>query len=178
MLWEHEVLGSNPGAPIDCDRVRGAQVTSRSMPLRTLVVLALVICAVAGVVTAIADKGKGEPATAAEAAKAAPTKKKAVAKSSFHGRTVYVTMRGLAFHPKTIHLRIGDRVIWRNRDNVGHNVTTQEDPAGVNLVGLASPTINPGGAYSYVAHYAGNALYVCTIHPTTMKARIIVARRS
>ena len=73
-------------------------------------------------------------------------------------------------------MRIGDRVVWRNRDNVDHNVTTQEDPAGVNLVGLASPTIKPGGAYAYVAHYAGNATYVCTIHPTTMKARIVVTQ--
>jgi plastocyanin len=148
------------------------------MPLRNLVVIALVICAIAGVITAIADKGKGEPATAAEAAKAAPVKKSPQPSKTFRGRTVYVTMRGLAFRPTTIHLRIGDRVIWRNRDNVGHNVTTQEDPAGVNLVGLASPTIKPGGAYSYVAHYAGNALYVCTIHPTTMQAHIIVTRRS
>jgi plastocyanin len=135
---------------------------------------------VAGVITAIADKGKGEPATAAEAKKAAPApaKKQPTAKNAFHGRTVYVTMKGLAFSPKTIHIRIGDRVVWRNRDNVGHNVTTQEDPSGVNLVGLASPTIKPGGAYAYVAHYAGNALYVCTIHPTTMNARIVVTKPS
>jgi plastocyanin len=148
------------------------------MPLRNLVIVALLICAFAGVVTAIADKGKDEPATAAAAAKAAPAKKKQAAKPAFHGRTVYVTMKDLAFSPKTIRLRIGDRVVWRNRDNVGHNVTTQEDPAGVNLVGLASGTIRPGAAYAYVAHYAGNALYVCTIHPTTMKAHIIVSRRA
>jgi plastocyanin len=148
------------------------------MPLRNLVVVALLICAFAGVVTAIADKGKDEPATAAAAAKATPVKKKQAAKPAFHGRTVYVTMKDLAFAPKTIRLRVGDRVVWRNRDNVGHNVTTQEDPAGVNLVGLASGTIRPGAAYAYVAHYAGNALYVCTIHPTTMKAHIIVSRRA
>jgi len=148
------------------------------MPLRNLVIVALLICAFAGVVTAIADKGKAEPATAAAAAKAAPVKKKPVARKAFHGRTVYVTMKGLAFAPTTIRMRVGDRVVWRNRDNVGHNVTTQEDPAGANLVGLASPTIKPGGAYAYVAHYAGDALYVCTIHPTTMKAHIVVARQS
>jgi plastocyanin len=149
------------------------------MPLRNLVVVALLICAFAGVVTAIADKGKDEPATAAEVAKAAPaTKKQPVAKKAFHGRTVYVTMKELAFAPRTIRLRVGDRVVWRNRDNVGHNVTTQEDPAGANLVGLASPTIKPGAAYAYVAHYAGDALYVCTIHPTTMKAHIVVSRQS
>jgi plastocyanin len=150
------------------------------MPLRNLVVAALLICAFAGVITAIADKGKGEPATAAEAAKAAPVKKKPqpAAKRAFHGRTVYVTIRRLAFTPRTIHLRAGDRVIWRNRDNVGHNVTTQEDPAGTNLVDLTSPTINPGGAYAYVSRYVGKALYVCTIHPTTMKGHIVVSRQS
>jgi plastocyanin len=146
------------------------------MPLRNLVVVALVICAVAGVITAIADKGRG--GDGASVAKAAPVKKKAAAKPAFHGRTVYVTMRKLRFAPRTIHIRVGDRVVWRNRDNVGHNVTTQEDAAGVNLVDLASPTIQPGNAYAYVARYAGRAQYVCTIHPTTMRATIVVSRRS
>jgi plastocyanin len=178
VLWEHEVLGSNPGAPIYCDRRERAEVLSRAMSLRNLVIVALLICAFGGVITAIADKGKGEPATAADAAKAAPVKKKPAAKTAFHGRTVYVGIRSLAFAPKTIRLRVGDRVVWRNRDNVGHNVTTQEDPAGTNLVDLASPTIPTGGAYAYVARYVGNALYVCTIHPTTMQAHLVVTRRS
>ena len=147
------------------------------MPLRNLVVVALAICAVAGVITAIADKGR--KGGVASVAKAAPVKKKAAAaKPAFHGRTVYVTMRKLRFTPGTIHIRVGDRVVWRNRDNVGHNVTTQEDPAGVNLVDLASPTIPPGSAFAYVARYVGKAQYVCTIHPTTMRATIVVARRS
>jgi plastocyanin len=147
------------------------------MPLRNLVVVALAICAAAGVVTAIADKGRKTGVTAAAAAKA-PAKKKRAAQPAFHGRTVYVSMHRLRFAPGTIHVRVGDRVVWRNQDNVGHNVTTQEDPAGVNLVDLASPTIKPGGAYAYVARYAGTAHYVCTIHPTTMHATIVVARRS
>jgi plastocyanin len=149
------------------------------MPLRNLVIVALLICAFAGVITAIADKGKDEPAKAAAPAKKAPAKKalKPAAKPAFRGKTVYVTMRGLAFAPGTVRVHIGDRVVWRNRDNVGHTVTTQEDPAGVNLVDLSSPTIKPGAAYAYVARYAGNAQYVCTIHPTTMKGRIVVSRQ-
>ena len=147
------------------------------MPLRNLVVVALAICAVAGVITAIADKGRSGTTSVA---KAAPAKKQkqAAAKPAFHGRTAYVTMRRLKFSPRTIHVRVGDRVVWRNSDNVGHNVTTQEDAAGVNLVDLASPTIKPGGAYAYIARYAGKAQYVCTIHPTTMRATIVVSRRS
>jgi plastocyanin len=149
------------------------------MPLRNLVVAALAICVVAGVITAIADKGQGAPSSEAVAAarKSAPAKK-AVKKPAFHGRTVYVTMRRLAFAPTTIRVTVGDRVVWRNRDNVEHNVTTQQDPSGANLVDLASPTIAPGGAFAHVAHYAGTAPYVCTIHPTTMKGRIVVSRRS
>ena len=147
------------------------------MPLRNLVVAALAICVVAGVITAIADKGRNEPGAVASA-RAASGKKKPAAKRAFHGRTVYVTMRRLAFAPRTIRLRVGDRVVWRNRDNVEHNVTTQPDPAGTNLVDLASPTIRSGGAYAYVARYVGKALYVCTFHPTTMEAHIVVTPRS
>lgn len=148
------------------------------MPLRNLVIVALLICAVAGVITAIADKGRSGVASVASAS----AKKKATGSPGqtrpFHGRTVYVTMRRLAFTPAAIHIQVGDRVVWRNRDNVGHNVTTQEDPAGVGLVDLASPTISPGSAYAYVARYAGKASYVCTLHPTTMHATIVVSRRS
>jgi plastocyanin len=151
------------------------------MPLRSLVATALAICAVAGVITAVADKGRDAPAaaTASASAKGAAVKKPAVEpQSAFHGTTVHVRMQRLAFAPGTIHLRVGDRVVWRNADNVGHNVTTQEDPAGTNLVDLHSPTIAAGASYTYVARYAGAATYVCTIHPTTMQARIVVARRS
>jgi plastocyanin len=75
-------------------------------------------------------------------------------------------------------VRVGDHVVWRNDDNVGHNVTTQQDPAGTNLIDLSSPTIAAGDSYTYVARYAGSTIYVCTIHPTTMQARIIVSKRS
>jgi plastocyanin len=151
------------------------------MPLRSLVATALAICAVAGVITALADKGRHEPAaaTASASAKGAAVKKPATKlPSAFHGATVRVRMQRLAFAPGTIHLHVGDRVVWRNADNVGHNVTTQEDPAGTNLVDLHSPTIPAGATYAYVARYAGAATYVCTIHPTTMQARIVVAKRS
>jgi plastocyanin len=147
------------------------------MALRNLVVLALAICAVAGVLTAVADKGsKGGVASVAKAK--TPAAKKKAASHAFHGRTVYVTMRRLKFFPGTIHVHVGDRIVWRNRDNVGHNVTTQEDAAATSRVDLASPTIKPGGAFAYVARYAGTAQYVCTIHPTTMQATIDVTPRS
>jgi plastocyanin len=153
------------------------RVTVEAMALRNLVVVALAICAVAGVLTAVADKGTNGGVASVAKAKTPPAKKK-VASHAFHGRTVYVTMRRLKFSPGTIHVRVGDRVVWRNRDNVGHNVTTQEDAAATSRVDLASPTIKPGGAFAYVARYAGSAHYVCTIHPTTMHATIVVSRRS
>jgi plastocyanin len=146
------------------------------MPLRTLVAVALGICAIAGLVTAIADKGRdGSTAPAASAASRPAASKQATA---FRGRTLHVQMRRLAFSPHTVRLRLGDRVIWHNADTVGHNVTTQEDPAGTILVDLRSPTIPVGGSYTYVARHLGAATYVCTIHPTTMVARIVVAGRA
>jgi plastocyanin len=145
------------------------------MPLRNLVIVALLICAFAGVITVIADKGGSDRAVAAGHKSTAPGP---APKPAFHGRTAYATMRGLAFSPAAIHVRVGDRVVWRNRDNVAHNVTTQDDPSGTNLVDLASPTIKPGGAFAYLARHAGTAVYVCTIHPTTMHARIVVSPRS
>jgi plastocyanin len=147
------------------------------MSLRNLVVVALAICAVAGVLTAVADKGRKGGVVSVAKAKAPPGKKKG-ASHAFHGRTVYVTMRRLKFAPGTIHVRVGDRIVWRNRDNVGHNVTTQEDAAATSRVDLTSPTIRPGGAFAYVARYVGTAHYVCTIHPTTMHATIAVSPRS
>jgi plastocyanin len=151
------------------------------MPLRTLVATALAICAVAGAITAVADKGRDEPAAASASASAkgaAVNKPAAKPQSAVQGKTVRVRMQRLAFAPRTIHLRVGDRVVWRNADSVGHNVTTQQDPAGTNLVDLHSPTIAAGATYAFVSRYPGAATYVCTIHPTTMQARIVVAKRS
>jgi plastocyanin len=149
------------------------------MPLRSLVVIALAICAFAGVITAVADKGRDQPPAGSASTTGSPAKRPVSGtQPKFQGATVHVVMRNLAFAPHTIRLRVGDRVVFRNADNVGHNVTTQENASGTNLVDLNSPTIAAGRSYTYVARYAGETVYVCTIHPTTMQARIVVAKRS
>ena len=121
-------------------------------------------------ITAIADTGKDKPAKAAAAAKAAPAKKaiKPAAKHAFRGKTVYVTMRGW-------HSRRDDPCAGRRQSRVAQprQRRPHRDDAGGSRGREprrpVSPTIKPGSAYAYVARYAGNALYVCTIHPTTMK---------
>jgi plastocyanin len=39
-------------------------------------------------------------------------------------RTVTVTIKNLAFVPKVIHVRAGTAVVWTNRDDVEHTVTS------------------------------------------------------
>ena len=72
------------------------------------------------------------------------------------GKTVQITMKNIAFNPKTVTVKVGTTVKWVNEDSAPHNVTGGP---------LHSPTIGNGGSFTYKATKAGTISYVCTIHP-------------
>lgn len=82
-----------------------------------------------------------------------------------------VTIRDLAFGPHTITTTVGRPVAWVNRDDVRHNVTTQDGAT------IASPDIAPGGRFVYVPARPARLRYYCTIHPSTMSGEVVVLAR-
>ena len=91
------------------------------------------------------------PAAAADAAKAA---------------THTGAIDGTAFQPAALTVKVGDSVVWVNKDPLPHTVTSA---AG----GFDSHEIAPGRSWKYTATKKGEFAYVCIFHPT-MKATLKV----
>jgi plastocyanin len=85
------------------------------------------------------------------------------------GGSVAVTMQNIAFSPKTITVKVGQKITWTNQDSVPHNVTSQSGEK------IASPTFTKGGTFSFTPTKAGTINYVCTIHPG-MDGTIVVKK--
>jgi plastocyanin len=78
-----------------------------------------------------------------------------------------VTINNFAFSPTPITVSAGDTVTWRNDQNVGHTVTSDQGSE------LGSPTIGQGQIYQHVFADTGSYAYHCTPHPT-MHGTVIV----
>lgn len=78
-----------------------------------------------------------------------------------------VTITGMKFTPASLIVRPGDTVVWKNDDLVPHNVVGQ---------GFASPVMNSGASFRWIAQGTGDLPYQCTLHPM-MKATLVVSPR-
>jgi plastocyanin len=70
-----------------------------------------------------------------------------------------VAIDGVAFDPATLTVKVGETVVWVNKDPFPHTVTSQ---AG----GFDSHDIAPGQSWSYTTTKTGVFPYLCTLHPT------------
>jgi len=75
-----------------------------------------------------------------------------------------VVMEAVAFQPAALTVKVGDRVVWVNRDPFPHTATSAT---------FDSKDIAPGASWTYTATAPGEFPYVCTLHPT-MKATLRV----
>lgn len=79
---------------------------------------------------------------------------------------VAADMRGIAFVPREIRIRVGQTVEWRNSDPVVHTVTADDGSWG-------SGFLNEGATFRHTFRAAGRFPYHCEPHPQ-MKAVVIV----
>jgi plastocyanin len=68
-------------------------------------------------------------------------------------------MQNIAFDPKAVTVKVGQKVTWTNEDTVDHNVTSQSGET------IKSDNFGKGGTFSFTPKKAGTIKYVCTIHP-------------
>lgn len=101
----------------------------------------------------MAGMGMGPAAPAAPAAGAAAT--------------TDVTMSNFAFTPAAITVPAGSMVMWTNKDDAPHTVTSKGSG------GLRSKTLQKGDTYSYTFTKPGVYSYYCTVHPN-MTATVTV----
>lgn len=75
-----------------------------------------------------------------------------------------------AFKPVTITIKVGTKVVWRNKTVAPHTVTA----IGTAFAGVKS-SISQGQQTSYVFRHVGKFRYYCTYHPY-MKATVVVQK--
>lgn len=70
------------------------------------------------------------------------------------------------YRPDPIRVKVGQMVIWTNKDSDPHDVTARNGT-------FVSGPIPAGGTYRWVARKPGTYRYFCTLHPE-MHGEIIV----
>ncbi|MCW2996777.1 MAG: blue (type 1) copper domain protein [Solirubrobacterales bacterium] len=75
------------------------------------------------------------------------------------GKDVSISMKNIAFDPKSVTAKVGQTVIWKNDDTVDHNVVATSGET------FKSANFGQGATYKYKLDKPGTIKYVCTIHP-------------
>jgi amicyanin len=73
-----------------------------------------------------------------------------------------VDIKGYAFSPAAIKVKVGTTVTWTNQDAVAHTVTADDSASSAKL---SSNDIQQGGTYTYTFKTAGTYKYHCFPHP-------------
>jgi plastocyanin len=113
----------------------------------------LALCAVVALAAAGCG-GSNSSSTSSGSSSGAST-----AAASSSGGGVTIKMQNIAFDPKSVTVKVGQKVTWTNEDTVDHNVTSQSGET------IKSDNFGKGGTFSFTPKTAGTIKYVCTIHP-------------
>jgi plastocyanin len=76
-----------------------------------------------------------------------------------------VVIKQMQFSPAVLNVKVGDTVVFINKDIVAHNVTEEKSRA------FYSDTLAVGASWKLVVK--DSADYMCTIHPT-MKGKLVL----
>jgi plastocyanin len=70
-----------------------------------------------------------------------------------------LTIEGMQFGPATLTVKLGDSIVWVNKDMFPHTVTAKDGA-------FDSKQIEPGKSWTYRSVKKGTFAYVCSLHPT------------
>lgn len=76
------------------------------------------------------------------------------------GQTWDVDIVGMAFSPAELTIKVGDTVIWTNRDNVPHGVLSD-----IGQAELQAAPFYKDATYSHTFNTSGTFNYHCGMHP-------------
>ena len=79
-----------------------------------------------------------------------------------------VDIKGSAFNPGTVTIKVGETITWTNSDSAPHTVTDISGPESFD-----SGSIAKDGSFSHTFAKAGKYTYKCSIHPS-MNGVIVV----
>jgi plastocyanin len=115
----------------------------------------LALCAV----VALAAAGCGSSNSSSTSTGSSSSASTSTAAAASSGGGVTIKMQNIAFDPKAVTVKVGQKVTWTNEDTVDHNVTSQSGET------IKSDNFGKGGTFSFTPKKAGTIKYVCTIHP-------------
>jgi plastocyanin len=119
-----------------------------------------VLAVVALALVAAGCGGSSKKSSSAPASTPAPTP---APSTSGGGTAAQVSMKNIAFNPKSITVAKGTTVTWTNDDSVNHDVTKTGGP-GPNF-SSGSGNLGSGSTYKVTFNSPGTITYRCTIHP-------------
>lgn len=70
-----------------------------------------------------------------------------------------VTIEEMQFKPAELAVKVGDSIVWVNKDMFPHTATSETKA-------FDSQQIDPGQSWTYRAVKKGAGPYICTLHPT------------
>jgi plastocyanin len=79
-----------------------------------------------------------------------------------------VSIDNFTFSAPTLTVPVGTEVVWTNRDDIPHTVTSVDDPRL-----FRSPALDTDDHFAFTFTRAGTYRYFCSIHPT-MQGTVIV----
>ena len=115
----------------------------------------LALCAV----VALAAAGCGSSNSSSTSSGSSSGASTSTAAASSSGGGVTIKMQNIAFDPKAVTVKVGQKITWTNDDSTDHNVTANSGPD------FKSDNFGKGGTFSFTPTKAGTIKYVCTIHP-------------
>jgi plastocyanin len=81
------------------------------------------------------------------------------------------------FMPKTVTVRVGDTVEWRNTGGIAHSVEFVGEILPVGTASSESGVMAPGKTYSFTFKSSGAYAYICRFHVINgMIGRIVVVQ--
>jgi plastocyanin len=115
----------------------------------------LALCAV----VALAAAGCGSSNSSSTSSGSSSGASTSTAAASASGGGVAIKMQNIAFDPKAVTVKVGQKITWTNDDSTDHNVTANSG------ADFKSDNFGKGGTFSFTPTKAGTIKYVCTIHP-------------
>jgi len=115
----------------------------------------LAVCAV----VALAAAGCGSSNSSSTSSGSSSGASTSTPAASSSGGGVAIKMQNIAFDPKAVTVKVGQKITWTNDDSTDHNVTANSG------ADFKSDNFGKGGTFSFTPTKAGTIKYVCTIHP-------------
>ena len=124
----------------------------------------LALCAV----VALAAAGCGSSNSSSTSSGSSSSASTSTAAPSSSGGGVAVKMQNIAFAPKAVTVKVGQKITWTNDDSTDHNVTADSGAS------FKSKDFGQGATFSFTPTKAGTITYECTLHPNMKGATITV----